>query len=150
MTSPQIYGRKFHPKGGARTFFINFQLLKIYSVHSFSPARQGSKIVLNESSKSTENALIEWLQKDITKYFLKSKVYVVFGNKFSFQNWFWKIPNTVLETRLKIQETTYAFIYASYLLIHGISRWEHYSSIRKSAGNSQNLAQISIQQQCIV
>jgi hypothetical protein len=34
--------------------------------------------MLNESSKSTENALIEWLQKDETKYFLKSKVYGVY------------------------------------------------------------------------
>jgi hypothetical protein len=43
---------------------------------AFFPARQVSEIILNESSKSNENAL-EWLQKATTKYFLKSKVYVV-------------------------------------------------------------------------
>jgi hypothetical protein len=43
----------------------------------FFPARQVSEIILNESSKYTENALIERLQKDPTKYFPKSKYYVV-------------------------------------------------------------------------
>jgi hypothetical protein len=46
-------------------------------VLSFFPARQVSEIILNESSKSTKNALIEWLQIGTTKYFLKSKVYLV-------------------------------------------------------------------------
>jgi hypothetical protein len=79
MTGPQIYERKFHPKRGAPNFFHKLSAADYHSVISFSPARQGSEIVvLNESSKSTENALIEWLQKDITKYFLKSKVYMVF------------------------------------------------------------------------
>jgi hypothetical protein len=44
----------------------------------FSPALQVSEIILNESSTSTENALIEGLQKETTKYILKSKVYVVY------------------------------------------------------------------------
>jgi hypothetical protein len=48
-----------------------------YSVHSFFPVSQVSEIVPNESSKSTENALIKWFQKNTTKYFLRSKVYVV-------------------------------------------------------------------------
>jgi hypothetical protein len=47
------------------------------SVLSFFPARQVSEIILNESTESTDYALIEWLQTETTKYFLKSKVYVV-------------------------------------------------------------------------
>jgi hypothetical protein len=58
-------------------FFRELVLSFPFSVLSFFPTRQVSEIVLNESSKSTENALIEILQKDITKYFLKSKVYEV-------------------------------------------------------------------------
>jgi hypothetical protein len=40
------------------------------SILIFSPARQGSEIIHNISSKNTKNALIESLQKDTTKYFL--------------------------------------------------------------------------------
>jgi hypothetical protein len=43
----------------------------------FSLARQAPEIILNESSKNTENALIEWLPKETTRYFPKIKVYVV-------------------------------------------------------------------------
>jgi hypothetical protein len=62
------------------TFFIDFQFLITAPYLVFShgtAARQDSEIILNESSKSTENSLIEWLQKDTATYFLKSKVYVV-------------------------------------------------------------------------
>jgi hypothetical protein len=59
------------------TFFHRFSAACYDSVLSFFSARQGSEIILNISSKNTENALIECLQKDTTKYFLKSKVYVV-------------------------------------------------------------------------
>jgi hypothetical protein len=55
------------------TFFHRFSAPYLV----FFPARQVSGIVLNESFKSYENVLIEWLQKDTTKYFLKFKVYVV-------------------------------------------------------------------------
>jgi hypothetical protein len=54
------------------TFFHGFSAVNYDSVLSFFPARQVSEIILNESSKSTENALIEWLQQDKAKYFLKS------------------------------------------------------------------------------
>jgi hypothetical protein len=40
-------------------------------------ADQVLEIFLNESSKNTENALIEWLRKETTRYFTKTKVYVV-------------------------------------------------------------------------
>jgi hypothetical protein len=59
------------------TIFHRFLAAFYDSVLSFFPARQVSEIFVIESSKSTENALIESLQKDTTKYFLKSKVYVV-------------------------------------------------------------------------
>jgi hypothetical protein len=52
------------------TFFHRFSAAYYDYVLSFFPARQVSEIVLNESSKSTENALI-------TIFFLKSKVLVV-------------------------------------------------------------------------
>jgi hypothetical protein len=42
----------------------------------FLPARQAPEIILNESSKNTENALIEMLRKETTRYFTKTKVYV--------------------------------------------------------------------------
>jgi hypothetical protein len=64
-------------------FFHRFSAANYDSVLSFFLARQVSEMdgspqwILNESSKSTENALIEWLQKDTTNYFPKSKVYVV-------------------------------------------------------------------------
>jgi hypothetical protein len=41
------------------------------------PDFQVPEIILNESSKNTENALIEWLPKETTKYFPNTKVYVV-------------------------------------------------------------------------
>jgi hypothetical protein len=47
------------------------------SVFRFFPARQVPEIPLNESSKNTENALIEWPRKETTRYFTKTKVYVV-------------------------------------------------------------------------
>jgi hypothetical protein len=75
------------------TFFHKFSAANYDSVLSFFPARQVFEIIFNESSKSIENALIESLQKDKTKYLLKSKVYV-FGNKCSFQNWFWNLSST--------------------------------------------------------
>jgi hypothetical protein len=40
-------------------------------------ARQVPEIILSESSKDSENALIEWLQKETTRYFPKTKEYVV-------------------------------------------------------------------------
>jgi hypothetical protein len=40
-------------------FFHRFLAANYDSVLSFIPARQVSEIILNESSKSTENALIE-------------------------------------------------------------------------------------------
>jgi hypothetical protein len=51
-------------------FFFSFDL-------RFSLARQVPEIILSESSKNTENALIEWLPKETTRYFPKTKVYVV-------------------------------------------------------------------------
>jgi hypothetical protein len=59
------------------TFFHKFSAVNYDSVLSFFPGRPVSAIILRESSKSTGNVLIEGLQKDTTKYFLKSKVYVV-------------------------------------------------------------------------
>jgi hypothetical protein len=47
------------------------------TVFIFSPARQIPEIILNESSKNTENAFIEWLLKKTIRYFTKIKVYVV-------------------------------------------------------------------------
>jgi hypothetical protein len=35
------------------------------------------KIIVIESSKKNKNALIEWLRKETTKYFTKTKKYVV-------------------------------------------------------------------------
>jgi hypothetical protein len=52
------------------TFFHRLLAANYDSVLSFFPASQVSERVLNKSSKSTENALIKWLQKETTKYFL--------------------------------------------------------------------------------
>jgi hypothetical protein len=46
-------------------------------VFRFFPARKVYEITFSESSKNTENAPIEWLQKETTRYFLKTKVYVI-------------------------------------------------------------------------
>jgi hypothetical protein len=48
------------------------------SPNLFLAVRQVSEIMFYESSKNTENALIEWLGKDNTRYFTKIKVYVVY------------------------------------------------------------------------
>jgi hypothetical protein len=48
------------------------------SIFSLFPARHVPEIILNESSKNTENALIEWLRKETTRYLTKTKGYVVF------------------------------------------------------------------------
>jgi hypothetical protein len=57
---------------------INHRFLAVNydSVLCFFAVHQVFKIFLNESSKSTENAPIKWLQKDTKKYFLNSNVYV--------------------------------------------------------------------------
>jgi hypothetical protein len=60
------------------TFFIDFQLLITTPYLVFSQHVRFPEIILNESSKNTDNVLIEWLQKDTTKYFLKPKVYTWF------------------------------------------------------------------------
>jgi hypothetical protein len=77
-----------------RTNFIFFHRLvaaNYDSVLSFFSACKVSETIFNESSKSTENALIEWLQKDTTKYFL----YVVsLVTKCSLKNWFWNLSST--------------------------------------------------------
>jgi hypothetical protein len=49
-------------------FIHRFSAANYDSVLSFFPARQVSEIILNASSKSTENALTEILLKDTTKY----------------------------------------------------------------------------------
>jgi hypothetical protein len=56
--------------------FLFFE--KIIDVFRFFPARQIPEIIIfNKSSKNTENALIEWLQKETTRYFTKIIVYAV-------------------------------------------------------------------------
>jgi hypothetical protein len=57
----------------------------------FFSARQLSEIFLNESSKNTENDLIEWLRKETTRHFMKINVYVVSLIKSGFQNCFWNL-----------------------------------------------------------
>jgi hypothetical protein len=48
------------------------------SVFRFFPARQVPEVILNESSKNTENALIECHRKETLRFFfLKTEVYVV-------------------------------------------------------------------------
>jgi hypothetical protein len=59
------------------TIFHRFLAVNYNSALSFFPARQVSEKIFDESSKSTKNAPIDWLQKDTKKYFLKSKVYIV-------------------------------------------------------------------------
>jgi hypothetical protein len=41
------------------------------------PSTSGFEIIFNESSKNTQNVLIEWLWNEITRTFTKTKVYVV-------------------------------------------------------------------------
>jgi hypothetical protein len=46
-------------------------------VLSFFQAHQVSEIILNESYKNTEHALVEWLRNETTRCFTKTKIYVV-------------------------------------------------------------------------
>jgi hypothetical protein len=98
------------------TCFHRFSAANYESILSFFPARQVSEIILDESSKSSENSLIEWLQIDTTNFFPKiQSIREFFGNKSCFQNWFlnlsstsglsqiwkirnaWKLPSTCLK-----------------------------------------------------
>jgi hypothetical protein len=82
----------FIHKEGPPNLFHRFSAADYDSVFSFFPARQGSEIFLNESSKSTENAL----QKNTTKYFLECKVH---SKK-------WRVDSTrkrVKMTRLRVK-----------------------------------------------
>jgi hypothetical protein len=47
------------------------------TVFRFFPAHQVPEIILNKSSKITENAFIEWFRKATTRYFMKTNVNVV-------------------------------------------------------------------------
>jgi hypothetical protein len=63
-------------------FEKNQQLLLNFDADSesfirFFPARLVPQIILKESSKNTQHALIEWLRKETTRYFTKTKVNVV-------------------------------------------------------------------------
>jgi hypothetical protein len=51
---------------------LNFGALSPNLFLEFSPARQVPEII-KESSKNTKNALFEWLGKETTKCFTKSK-----------------------------------------------------------------------------
>jgi hypothetical protein len=80
----------FDGKKNLRNFCVLFHLLSkkdlvcfrelnpidYHCIFEFFPARQVFEIILNESSMSL-NVLIEWLRKDKTKFFTKTRVYVV-------------------------------------------------------------------------
>jgi hypothetical protein len=51
-------------------FLLNFGALS----PRFFSGRQVPEIIRNESSKNTENALIEWLRKATTRYYSEIKV----------------------------------------------------------------------------
>jgi hypothetical protein len=64
---------------------LNFDAVSFNLFLDFFSARQPPEIILNESNESfenTKNAFIEWLRKETTKYFPKTK-------ECSFLNWFW-------------------------------------------------------------
>jgi hypothetical protein len=54
------------------TIFNWFWAADYDCVLGFFTARHVTEIILNESSKNTEYALIEWLRKEITRYFTKN------------------------------------------------------------------------------
>jgi hypothetical protein len=57
-------------------FLLNFGALSPNLFLDF-PARQFREIILKKSSKNTQNALIEWLWQESTRYFTKIEVCVV-------------------------------------------------------------------------
>jgi hypothetical protein len=89
ISSLKYYGRLFFRELNS-TLFHRFLTAHYDSVLSFFPARQVSEIIPNESSKSTKNAL-----KRYNKEFPKiQSIRGFFGNKCSFQNWFWNLSST--------------------------------------------------------
>jgi hypothetical protein len=60
------------------------------------PARQFPELILNESSKNTEKALIKWLRKETETTFSENQsIRGFFGLvEFSFQNCFWNLLST--------------------------------------------------------
>jgi hypothetical protein len=59
ITQPNKKQGIFFLQAKLNFIFHRFSAANYDSVPSFFPARQASEIILNESSKSTENALIE-------------------------------------------------------------------------------------------
>jgi hypothetical protein len=59
------------------SFLNDFGALSPNRFLDFFSARKVPEIILNEYSKNTENAFIEWLRNETTRYFTKTKVYVV-------------------------------------------------------------------------
>jgi hypothetical protein len=54
-------------------FLLNFDALGPNLFLRFLPTRQVPEIILNEYSRNTANALFEWLGKETTRYFTKTK-----------------------------------------------------------------------------
>jgi hypothetical protein len=57
----------------------------------FFTARQVPERIFNETSKNTENDIIEWLQKKITRYTPQTKLY---GFESNVKNCFWNLSST--------------------------------------------------------
>jgi hypothetical protein len=56
-----------------RTKTKDFGALSPNLFFRFLPVRKIPEIILNEYSRNTDNALFEWLGKQTTRYFTKSK-----------------------------------------------------------------------------
>jgi hypothetical protein len=54
-------------------FLLNLDVLSPNLFLRFLPTRQVPEIILNEYSRNTANALFEWLGKETTRYFTKTK-----------------------------------------------------------------------------
>jgi hypothetical protein len=90
---------------------------------------------LQESSKNTQNALIEWIRNETTRCFTKIEVYVVskvlslvfktvFGIFLAHIFCLKSLKQDSFETRLKTKKNTYTLVFVKYLVVTFRSHFE--------------------------
>jgi hypothetical protein len=70
---------------------VFFKTLKFFEFFKIFSAREVSELILNASSKNTENTLIEWLRKKANVIYENQSMRGFFGFESSFQNCFWNL-----------------------------------------------------------
>jgi hypothetical protein len=122
MEISQPNNRSFSFRKLNSTFFHKFSTPYYDSVLSFFAARQVSEIILNESSKSTENAIIELRIRVILETCTWKLPGISYFADLRQTRCARKSPKPVLETTLITKETTYTLDFRKCFVV---SFWSH-------------------------